>query len=339
MLFVQSAIDWVNDRESNTIVVIPEAWEFIPEAKGSPVKASAIALVRKGSGIGNHIWVDSQDMAGVDKTILRGCPVWLIGVQRESNEIKRNLENIPKGIKRPTAAQIALLERGQFYACWGSNTIKTYVQPSWMKSDEAREIAQGGVQRTVPPTRKTVRESTVTEEEARELREENANLKRRVEDLLNELNRVPAIDREASTPSAAAPVRRHPADIELPSVPLNGDGEAIYQFVKQRLALEAPGIIKLLTIKPELEVQVQRKTLSLDGGSLKGRVAAVIAKGFLKESQRHADVKRELERTGASVNSGNLTTTLKDLVRDGFLTNEGDGYKEVPEMRVRIVEA
>jgi hypothetical protein len=58
MLFVQSALDWVNERERNTVVVIPEAWEFIPEGKGSPVKSAAVTLVRKGSGIGNRIWVD-----------------------------------------------------------------------------------------------------------------------------------------------------------------------------------------------------------------------------------------------------------------------------------------
>jgi hypothetical protein len=57
--------------------------------------------------------------------------VWLIGVQREANEIKRNLANIPAGIKKPSAADIAGLKRGQFYACWGDHAVKTYVQPVW----------------------------------------------------------------------------------------------------------------------------------------------------------------------------------------------------------------
>src|SRR3990167_1630985 len=108
MLFVQSAIDWVNVHEDGVITIVPEAWEFIPENKGSPVKASAIALVRKGGGLKNYIWVDSQDMAGVDKVILRGCAVWLIGVQREANEIKRNLSNIPADIKRPKPVDIKI---------------------------------------------------------------------------------------------------------------------------------------------------------------------------------------------------------------------------------------
>ncbi len=33
MLFVQSAIDWVNGHEEGVVTIIPEAWEFIPEER------------------------------------------------------------------------------------------------------------------------------------------------------------------------------------------------------------------------------------------------------------------------------------------------------------------
>ncbi|WP_454629703.1 hypothetical protein [Bradyrhizobium cenepequi] len=144
MLFIQSALDWVNDNCRNTTVVIPEAWEFVPEGKGSPVKASAVTLVRKGAVLNNYIWLDSQDMAGVDKTILRGCTVWLVGVQREANEIKRNLLNIPAGIKRPKPEDISGLERGQFFACFDKTIAKVYVQPTWMDAATAATAATTG---------------------------------------------------------------------------------------------------------------------------------------------------------------------------------------------------
>lgn len=143
MLFVQSAIDWVNEREHGVTVIVPEAWEFIPQGKGSPVKASAETLVRKGAGIGNLMWTDSQDMAGVDNIVLRGSTVWLIGVQREANEIKRALANIPAGVAKPKAADVALLELGQFFVCYGRTCVRTYVQPAWMSADAARAIATG----------------------------------------------------------------------------------------------------------------------------------------------------------------------------------------------------
>jgi hypothetical protein len=144
MLFVQSALDWINARESGVVTIIPEAWEFVPEGKGSPVKASAEALVRKGSGLRNFIWIDSQDMAGVDKVVLRGCPVWLIGVQREANEIRRNLANIPASLARPTAADVATLTQGQFFACFRDRVVRTYVQPAWMAAADAQAWARSG---------------------------------------------------------------------------------------------------------------------------------------------------------------------------------------------------
>src|SRR3990167_7185891 len=110
-------------------------------------------------------------MAGVDKVILRGCAVWLIGVQREANEIKRNLSNIPADIKRPKPVDITALERGQFFACFGKETIKTYVQPSWMAIVDAKSIALGSISigeaRRPDPIAEKRKEPTVTETEAR----------------------------------------------------------------------------------------------------------------------------------------------------------------------------
>src|SRR6185295_16429407 len=34
MLFIQSALDWINAKCRKTTVVIPEAWEFVPQGKG-----------------------------------------------------------------------------------------------------------------------------------------------------------------------------------------------------------------------------------------------------------------------------------------------------------------
>jgi hypothetical protein len=184
MLFVQSALDWVNERCRDTVVVIPEAWEFIPQSKGSPVKASAEKLVRRGSGIGNRIWVDSQDTAGIDNLILRGCPVWLIGVQRQIDEIKRNLSNIPAGLAKPRPADIALLELGQYFACFGQTTVKVYVRPAWMDADEAIAVAKGATISSSapapiePPTPKPrPKEDEVDKATAAALREEIVRLK------------------------------------------------------------------------------------------------------------------------------------------------------------------
>lgn len=142
-LVMRSALEWVYEKCDGAITIIPEAWEFLPQGRGSPVKLAAVELIRKGAGLANYVWLDSQDIGGVDKELLRQCPVWLLGVQRETNEIKRTLDNIPAGISKPKPADVALLEKGQFFACYGKHVIKTYVQPANVGTATAIAIARG----------------------------------------------------------------------------------------------------------------------------------------------------------------------------------------------------
>lgn len=363
MLFVQSALDFVNAHCSNTIVVIPEAWEFIPEGKGSPVKESAVTLVRKGGGIGNHIWVDSQDMAGVDKVILRGCTVWILGVQREANEIKRNLANIPAGIKRPKPSDIALLERGQFFACFGSTVVKVYVLPSWMLPDTAAAIACGDrsvmdfihvePRFSVPPeaiaqgrsvpnsVRATFvdsipyeaitppKESDVKEVEANALRAENADLKSQIEELRS--GRATYTERREVGEIA---IERKVTAAESPRLNVD-DMDSVIMELHRR----APALLKLLVSVPEIEVKKVRQTVTADHAKQPGFLAAMITEGFFDAAQPGASVAAELKRRGRAVHNTNVYRDLNRLAEQGFLTVEGGGYQAVPGMKVRIIEA
>lgn len=142
-LVVRSVLEWVYERERDTVTIIPEAWEFLPEGRGSPVLHAAEALIRKSAAAGNYVWLDSQDIAGVRKVILKSVIVWLIGVQREANEVKRALAHIPAGTPKPTTAEVMALGRGEFIACWGRQVKRVYVQPAWMEGDDARYAALG----------------------------------------------------------------------------------------------------------------------------------------------------------------------------------------------------
>jgi hypothetical protein len=72
---------------------------------------------------------------------------------------------------------------------------------------------------------------------------------------------------------------------------------------------------------------------------MNGRVAGLIHAGFFKDpGVLHAEVYRELKRTGSEPNNRSLGLCLADLVKDGFLTREGKRLKEVPGMKVNIVK-
>jgi len=338
-LVIRSVLEHVYEHEDGVVTVIPEAWEFLPEGRGSPVKREAEALIRKGAGLKNYVWLDSQDLAGVWKTAVRAAPVVLIGVQREANEIKRTLANIPAGIAKPTAAQVARLQLGEFFACWGQHTIKTYVQPAWATVEKARAVALGDnalpprppVQTSAPSEEDQVNQQQVDDLRAKNtaLMEENDELRQRIEQLEARLGSAPEPARaETPTPRAARPV----AAVE-------GDAEQLYQTIKARLAREAPMILKTLTVKPELVVEVKRETVTADGSGWLGRTAQLIAEGFFKTARKVGEVHRENLRRGANGIPARTSEAMKALLAKGFLTLEGDGYVEVTGMKVRIVEA
>lgn len=333
MLFVQSAIDWVNERESNTVIVIPEAWEFIPEGKGSPVKASAVTLVRKGSGIGNHIWIDSQDMAGVAKTILRGCPVWLIGVQREFNEIKRNIANIPPPTGKPKPGDVALLERGQFFACFGKTLVKVYVQPAWLPDDDAKAVALGAPltsqPRRPPPKPK---EDAVNEAEAAALRAENRSLKARIDELESELKAAVKLD---PPPKVVVNYRAPSGETTAPAL---ADIDSIYAEVKKRAMAESPAILKLLAGRPEIELSVTRHTIEMNEKTLGGRLAKLIVDGFFDDGATASAAHTELQRLGRGSAKPNVYRECDKLAELGFLTKESNGYRSVGGMKINVVE-
>jgi hypothetical protein len=147
------------------------------------------------------------------------------------------------------------------------------------------------------------------------------------------------LDALRATKGPAAAVRNGNGRTER-EIPLDQsfDNERLYQVIRARLVDEAPGILRVLTIKPELIVDVERKTLTVDGTTLKGRVAKLLASGFFRDKKRHTDVKNELQRTGPSVHGGNLSKEFDALVNLGFLTDEGDGYLAVPGAVARIEE-
>jgi hypothetical protein len=143
-LVIGSVLDWVLERENNVITLVPEAWEFIPRARTTPCKAAAIRLARKGACSGNFLWLDSQDLAAVDIEVRKMLSVYLLGVQREANEVQRTIDHIPESNRRPRPSDVMKLSRGWFYACYERELFCTYVQPTWLdcEPDRARIFAR-----------------------------------------------------------------------------------------------------------------------------------------------------------------------------------------------------
>lgn len=308
-LVIRSVLEWIYDREQDTVTVVPEAWEFLPQGRGSPVKLAAATLIRKGAALRNYVWLDSQDLAGVEKEVLKQVAVWLIGVQREANELKRSLAHIPAGVKRPKPEQVATLGLGEFWACWQGEARRIYVQPAWMDSDIARRHARG--ERLKLPDRPITKEPSMS-----------------VEDKLDKL--LDFMQRGQATQAAL------PASVQPRQASSAFDEEALYQRFKKRLQEEAPAILKLLMTRSEIDISVERQVIEVDGSSLRGRLAQLIHGAWFDEAKTGSAAFTELQRRGFSTAKPNVYKELDKLAEMGFVTKEDGGYKAVPEMKRNI---
>jgi hypothetical protein len=344
-LVISSTLDHIHKTANGVITVIPEAWKFIPQGRNTPVHMVAEKLIREGAGLRNYVWIDSQDMAGVDKVLLRGCPVWLIGVQREANELKRALANMPAGLKKPKADQVATLQLGQFYACFGSEIRKTYVQPAWMDEKAGSAIAAGrlDVHSVQKPAQAFAKEKDM------EWKERFESEKRRADKLELEVARLSGIieklDRQDNEAFGARMRASEPAE----SIS-NGrsftpeesfDNEALYKSFKARLIEEAPGIVVALTKSvPEIEVREVRGKFTMDTTTPEGRIAYLIADGFFDANRINSEVVQELAERGWPTLAPNVGRAFGSLTEKGFLLSKEKGrYKAVAGMKVNIIRA
>ena len=139
---ITGALREILNNQKDTIVVIPEAGKFIPQSRGTPTKTLLLQLASQGAVNRNFVWIDAQNLAGVDKAILKHVSVWLLGFQSEYNEVQHTLKQLPLNKKqKPSEEHIMNLELGEFFV-WSDKTIhKTYVLPKYMPETEGRSIA------------------------------------------------------------------------------------------------------------------------------------------------------------------------------------------------------
>jgi hypothetical protein len=358
-LVIRSVLEWVYEHGNGVLVIIPEAWEFIPYNRGSPVLLACEQLIRKGGAGKNFVWLDSQDIASVHNNVLRSAGVWLMGVQREAHEVKRAIVHMGASPK-PKPEDVMRLERGQFFACFGRSVTPVYVQPAWMKDEDANAIARGEVpvehavvyealsrqqievaeqrqDKAIEQEPEEPEEADVKESEAQALRTENKQLTERnrhlqatVDDLSRRLRRIESAHSESSVGTAPRP------DPETGVTPIDEQVMAyIYDEVKRRAAAD-PGILEVLTSRPEIRVTVTRRTIQASEDTLQGRLAMLIYSGFFNDGATASAAHTELQRLGRGSAKPSVYKECDKLATLGFLTKETNGYRAVEGMKVNV---
>lgn len=365
-LVMRSVLEFVYEHERDVITIIPEAWEFIPQARGSPVLLAAEQLIRKGGASKNYVWLDSQDIAGVHKSVLRQVGVWILGVQREIHEAKRTIEHIPVGSPKPTVQDIMTLAKGQFYCGHQDRMMKVYVMPYWLPEIEARAIARGesrveaitqfkptgrawqesGARSQEPARPKPeLEDDAVWKEKFHEEKHNHEQLQAEMAQLRSDLRVAEGELKRLRAAKPAPAVRQSPAFVGTPAPSHSepGDINGFYEQFKSRLITDIDAIksLAVLQAKPEIEVKIDRPTLRIEGTSLQGRIATLIAEGWMDQPRNTKEVFNEGRRRFNLANPAapRLAEQLSALHTMGFLARNDDGnYQAVEGMKVRIVE-
>lgn len=335
-LIIQSTLEWIYQTRSNTLTIIPEAWEFIPQKRGSPVKLAAEQLIRKGAAGKNYVWLDTQDLANVDKDILRQAAVWILGVQRERNETKRTLDHIYAKVK-PSINDIMALGLGEFFVCFGTTMKKVYVTPRGADMVVAEKCALGlrtpaHVRDTivVPPTRAEAPEELTREFQRnyrQEVEKDEAMWKEKYDEAMKEIRELKETVRKL-TVQAKQPLPKIEPKAPLGKYAAPESAEAMYVYIKDR-ASQDPELLRLLVTQPKIELTVQRPVIDLDTSTLRGRIAGLIAEGYFDEPRNGNTVYNELrERRKFPTAKPNVYRECDKLAEMGFLTFEGTGYQK-----------
>ena len=180
-LVMERTISHVMEKMRDVVVMLPEGWKYVPYQLTTPVKAAAISLAREGASIGNHIWVDSQDLRGVDNELIGQCTTWLLGVQVEENEAKRTRVSLGNRVK---VEDIQGLRLGHFYLRNKRNElVHVYVLPAGVPEEMGRRVAVGELSvHVVSEYLRSMKEDEAQGDEEM-YRQENETLKQEIERL------------------------------------------------------------------------------------------------------------------------------------------------------------
>jgi hypothetical protein len=329
------------------------------------VKLYAEIFIRKGASIGNFLFIDSQDIAGIDKTPLRQCNNWIMGRQRETHEVERVREVIGKKISEE---EIKTLKIGHFIAALGDDLKRVYVLPTgvpeqlgrevalsqktpddvrgWMDSQKVKDELTGEERAELERLRvevKNPRTDPEVEHRIADLERENKALKEREESLLRD---------QAQMDEALEKLNGENRDLSKRLNELEAAGKLL-DALKEVVGVPAPPevVVPLANANVATDLQVEhpvgsievthvRKAVSVTTDNFLGKVALLYSEGNLPlERFELADVKRIFETRGWGWSNNSAVDALMGMTNSGFLRFVPAGFRKGWVMEITPDEA
>lgn len=350
-LLLASIMKKCYEESTGIIVVLPEVWKFLPQDRGSPVKWVIEKYVREMGAVEGYLWIDCQDLRGVDKKHLRSIDTRLFGRQPDPHEIDELLKALPlpRGAK-PTPEQIMTLKLGHFYAKLRDNVELVYVRPLWLPEDVAVKVARGELEPDSPDVQKFKPEKQVVEVNDdlvyKEKYEEERRKREEVErEFTRQVERVSDLKADEKCNVFANKFKEEfgkelvKADDTISQLKKDFEGvdqfrEALLQFLGP--ALQKPSAVQAnspsevtVSVQPtltEFTVKVpKRELLEATDQDATGQILLLAHGGWFGERRKITAVRAELERKfNSRPRPGTVESAMGDLAGKGILTREKD---------------
>jgi len=366
-IVIASTIEYAFANLDHVIVIIPEAWETIPQGKMTPVKWVAQQFIRKGAALGNYLWLDSQDIGGIDKTPLRQCDNWLMGRMKEAHEVERILKQL-LGAKVP-AEEIQTLPLGCFYAAIANDLRKVYVLPVGVPENVGIEVAQGS--RTPESVRDEFLKPKVMEvddlvwkEKFEQEKRKREAFEKQLKDTLEQVTIKTDMDRgyhdklQEENVAFRQQLEQDKSVIEKLEKelkPLLAFKETLVNFLGTYVPKAGPpgfepgsSVVPSEVIVgqeiPQVTVSVKKPVVETDEGNWRGRLIILIAKGYFDEPRRLTPIRERLQQDyGQMPNAALISNELVELLKMHLLVREQQAgqwvYTAYPGAKERIKKA
>jgi len=96
-LIVKNAFeDALRKYKEKLILVLDEAFKFIPQGYSSPATRAVMQVITQGAKTGLYTWISTQFLAVTDKDPLKACAIKFLGTQDHITEVKHTLNLIPE---------------------------------------------------------------------------------------------------------------------------------------------------------------------------------------------------------------------------------------------------
>lgn len=344
-LAVHSTLKTLLKHHENIVVIADEFHRFAPQYGSNPSKDTVTDFIKEGGAKHLWLWVIDQTITGVDKQILKQCWLWVLGKQREVNEAKRTLDQIPfkTGL---TDKAIMRLKVGHFIVCTEDFAKVTYVWLPGVPRDLAKQVARGDVDvRKVIPFLEQEENDLIWKEKYEQEKRRREDLEAKIVKLEtrrdeleqhlgradSELERLFALEKDVEAIEQIKQGLRQliPAPIPIPPGPDPGSN---------------PADVHLTQAIPNVILKKDLPTVETNETTWQGRIVSLVAAGFFDNPQKLKAVQDELDRAFAiRGRSGTISNELAKLCPMRILQREHDGsswsYRAFPGVKDRIAEA